>query len=216
MAALLFFCAAASARAQEPAAGTAQPDPEELSQDLIKAIDGWLGQINGKLQSDKPVTPEDFDSVFGDSFFSGSEDPVRDLELAQRRISSKLGAEHKKVSEPYGKWASKKLSPSDLEPEVLRDDEHVTVNLKTPESAADSMKINIDQGRIKLDYARQESRQVANPDGSITSSPFMKRRSRMMAVPKGADPARYKVRTSKGVVSIIFDRKKGKRTEASK
>jgi hypothetical protein len=38
----------------------------------------------------------------------------------------------------------------------------------------------------------------------------------MMAVPKGANPAKYRVQASKGVVSIIFDRKKAKSTEASK
>jgi len=40
----------------------------------------------------------------------------------------------------------------------------------------------------------------------------------VLAVPKGANPARYKVSAYKGGVSIIFDRlKKGKkRTEASK
>ena len=211
--ALLLFLAAVPARAGDD---PQQGDSDQLSQDMIKSIDGWLGQINTKIQSDKPVTSDDFDSVFGDSFFSGSDDPVRDLELAQQRINSKLGADHKKVSGAYGKWASRKLAPSDLEPEVVTDDDHVTVNLKTPESAADSMKINIDKSRIKMDYAREESRQVTNPDGSVTSSPFMKRRSRMMPVPKGANPAKYRVKTSKGVVSIIFDRKKGKSTEASK
>ncbi|OGR67326.1 MAG: hypothetical protein A2081_01665 [Elusimicrobia bacterium GWC2_61_19] len=211
--AILFILTTAPGQAgQEP-----QPeDSEQLSQDMIKNIDGWLGRINAKIQADKPVTAEDFDPVFGDSFLSGSEDPVRDLELAQRRIDSKLGGDNKKVSGAYGKWAADKLAPADLAPSVVRDDEHVTVDLKTPGSAADSMKINVDRSRIKLDYDREESQRITHPDGSVTSESFMKRRSRMMAVPKGANPAKYRVQTSKGLVSIIFDRKKGKTTEASK
>jgi len=205
----------AAARAE----GQADPaiDAEQLSQDLIKNIDSWIGQVNGKLQSDKPVTDQDFDSIFGESFFSGSQDPIKELELAQKRINDKLGS-HKQVNDKYGKWMEKKLSAADLKPEVVPDDEHITVNLKTPENAEDSMKINIEKSRIKLNYAQVETRQELKSDGTVEASSFTRRRSRVLAVPKGANPARYKVSAYKGGVSIIFDRlKKGKkRTEASK
>lgn len=182
-------------------------DAEQLSQDMIKNIDGLIGQINGKLQSDKPVTEEDFDSIFGESFFSGSQDPIRDIELAQKRINDKLGA-HKQVSDSYGKWMQKKLSAADLNPEVVPDDEHITVNLKTPENAADSMKINIADSRIKLNYAQVETRQELKSDGTVESASFTRRRSRVLAVPRGANPAKYKVNSHKGGVSIVFDRLK--------
>ena len=161
----------------------AQPEAEQLGQDLVKDIDGWIGRIAHKLDSDKPVTSEDFDSVFGESFFSGSQDPI-----------------------------------GDLDPEVVSDDEHVTVNLKAPENAADSMKVDIAGSRIKMNYEQTETRQETREDGSTVSSSFSRRRSRVMAVPKGANPAKYKVSAANGRVSIIFDRlKKGKtKTEASK
>ena len=109
------------------------------------------------------------------------------------------------------------MSPADLSPAVVSDDEHVTVNLKTPPAAGDSMKVDIAGKRIKINYALAEKREVTNPDGSVSSSSYMKRNQRVMAVPKGANPAKYRVQASKGVVRIIFDRKKGKkRTEASK
>jgi len=192
-------------------------DAEQLSQDLIKNIDGWIGQVNGKLQSEKPVTDADLDSIFGDSILEGSEDPVRDMELAQKRINAKLG-DHKQLNDTYGKWMKKRLSPADLSPEVVPDEDHITVKLKTPESAADSMKINIDHSRIKLNYAQQETRQDLKSDGTVENSTFTRRRSRVLAVPRGANPASYKVSSYKGGVSIIFDRlKKGrKNTEASK
>ncbi len=210
---LLFITASpAPAQQQDQAA-----DSEQLGQDLIKNIDTWIGQVNNKLQSDKPVSSEDFDSLFGDSFFSGSEDPIRDIEAAQKKIASKLGPKQKDFDASYGKWVAGKMSPADLKPEVISDEEHVTVNLKAPRADSDSMKVNIDGKRIKINYAQAENRQVTNPDGSVSSSSFMKRNQRVMAVPKGADPAKYRVKAAKGVVSIIFDRKKGrKRTEASK
>jgi len=192
-------------------------DSEQLSQDLIRNIDGWLGKINGKIQSGQPIGSEDFDSIFNDSFFSGSEDPIRDIELAQKKINSKLGAGQNRFDESYGKWVSEKMSPADLNPEVVSDKDHITVKLKAPKAEKDSMKINIDAKRIKMNYRLEEKRLVTNPDGSNSSSFFMKRRQRIISVPEGANPDKYQVRASKGSVRIIFDRlKKGKSMEASK
>jgi hypothetical protein len=213
--ALAFLLLAVPAPAQQ-----GQPaDFEQLGQDLLRNIDAWTNQANGKLQSGKPVGGEDFDSLFGENFLSGSEDPLRDLELAQKRIDSKLSAAgRKEFDASYGSWMKKKVAPADLNPEVVSDDKHVTVNLDAPADAADSMKIDIAGGLIKMSYARQEQRRTLNPDGSAGTASFMKTRRRAMAVPKGANPAKYRVSAANGKVSIIFDRlKKGKaRPEASK
>ncbi len=192
-------------------------DAEQLSKDMIKNLDSLIGQISDKLESDKPVTSKDLDSVFPDSFFANSDDPIRDIELAQKRINEKLGGRNsKKFNDSCGKWASKKLSAADLTPEVVSDEDSITVNLKTPENAEESMKVDVAGSRIKMNYARQETRQQLQPDGSMAASSFTRRRQRVMAVPKGADPASYKVKAGKGTVSIIFDRLRKKHVEASK
>jgi HSP20 family molecular chaperone IbpA len=211
LAAVLAFSAAVSAQDQ---AGQAA-DSEQLGNDMLKNIDGLIGQVTAKLDSDKPVTAGDLDSLLGDSL-SASDDPIRDMQEAQKRISDKLGA-NPEFDKAYGKWLSRKTSPSDLDPQVVSDDEHITVNLKAPQDEGDTMKVNVDKSRIKLDFFRQQTRRETDADGNITASSFMQRQHRMMAVPKGADPAKYKVRAAHGVVSIIFDRKKARRhTEASK
>lgn len=208
------FAFSPAARAADPADTV---DAEQLSKDMIKNLDSLIGQISNKLESDKPVTSKDLDSVFPDSFFTDSEDPIRDIELAQKRINDKLGSKSgKKFNDSYGKWASKKLSAADLKPEVVSDEDSVTVKLKTPEEAADSMKIDIAGNSIKMSYEQQETRQQLQPDGSMAPSSFTRRRRRVIAVPKGANPASYKVKSDKGTVSIIFDRLKKNHVEASK
>ena len=209
---LLFLTAAPA-----PAGQGQDADSEQLSQDMITAVDSWLGQINSTQQPDKQVSPEDFDSIFDDSFFSGSEDPIREIELAQKKMNLKLGPKQKDFDASYGKWLSDKMSPADLDPEVVSGRKHITVNLKNPPADSGSMKVKTDMKRIKINYVREGKRQVTNPDGSVSTSSVMKRKQCVMAVPKDANPAKYKVRASKGSVSIIFDRlKKGDRTEASK
>jgi len=209
---LAFF---AAARAGDQPAGNV--DAEQLSKDMIKNLDSLIGQISNKLESDKPVTSQDLDSMFPESFFTDSDDPIRDIELAQKRINEKLGSRNsKKFNDSCGKWASKKLSAADLKPEVVSDEDFVTVNLKTPQDAEESMKVNVAGSRIKMNYEQRETRQQLQPDGSMAPSAFTRRRQRIMAVPKGANPASYKVKAGKGTVSIIFDRLKKKHVEASK
>lgn len=209
---LLFLTAAPAPAGQEQDA-----DSEQLSQDMITAVDTWLGRINNTQQPDKQVSPGDFDSIFDDSFFSGSEDPIRDIELAQKKMNLKLGPKQKDFDASYGKWLSDKMSPADLNPEVVPDRRHITVKLKNPPAEIGSLKVKTDMKRIKINYLREEKRELTNPDGSVSTSSVMKRKHCVMAVPKDANPAKYKVRASKGSASIIFDRlKKGNRTEASK
>ncbi|MDO8805400.1 MAG: hypothetical protein Q7R35_13340 [Elusimicrobiota bacterium] len=209
---LLSLTAAPATAGQETDA-----DSERLSQDLITAVDSWLGRINNAQQPDKQVSPVDFDSIFDDSFFSGSDDPIRDIELVQKKMNLKLGPKQKDFDASYGKWVADKMSPADLSPEVSSDRKHITVNLMNPPAESGSLKVKTDTKRIKIDYLREEKRQVTNPDGSISTSSVMKRKQCVMAVPKDADPAKYKVRVSKGSASIIFDRlKKARRTEVSK
>lgn len=204
-----------SASAEAPA--DAAPDAEQLSRDMISGLDGWLGRLNDKLQSDKPVSEEDFDSLFGESFLSGSQDPSRDIDLAEDRLNEKSGGD-KRINDGYGKWLEKKLSPADLAPEVARSARRVAVNLKTPGIPFDSLKVAVGRGRIRISYPQVLTRRELQSDGTVHTSTSALRRFHVMAVPEDADPGKYRVAGRKGGVSVIFDRlRKGKkRTEASK
>ncbi len=207
---------AAPAMAQDRQQEAAAQEADQISRDMIRNVDAWIGDITRKLDSDKPMTAKDFDSVFGESFFTDSQDPIGDLEKVQQRVNARLGDRKGKFDEPYGKWMGGKLSAADLNPEVSRDAGHVTVDLDAPKDAEDAMKVDIAGGLIKMSYTRQESRRVTNADGSVSSSSFSRTLRRAMAVPKGADPARYRVSAEKNRVRIIFDRLGKKDAEASK
>jgi HSP20 family molecular chaperone IbpA len=109
-----------------------------------------------------------------------------------------------------------KTSVADLNPEVVSDDAHVTVTFKTPPDMSGAMKVKVENSRIKLDFKRRQTREVTDTDGNVTSSAFLQRQRRMMAVPKGADQTRYKVSAADGAVSVVFARTASTSTEASK
>jgi len=211
------LCAAApAAPSAAPAAQEPEADSEQLSEDMIDNIDDWLGQVGEKLQSDEPVDSKDFDSLFGASL-SGSADPERDLELAKERIYAKLG-DNPKINAAYDKWMRGKISSSGTGPEITDSPENIMLRLKAPGSVADSVKVSVRKGRIQLNYLQKIAIQDLKPDGSVYSTYYSKKRQRALAVPRNANPDKYRVRTSNEMVYIVFDRlnKGSKHTEASK
>lgn len=205
----LLFAAPRLAAAGEPQ--DKPVDAEQLSQDMIKNVDGWLGTLNDKLQSDKPITDEDFDSLFGEGFLSGSEDPAKDMDLAEDRLHERSGGD-RRVIDTYGKWLERKLPPAELAPRVLRGRRHITVTFKTPANSAGLEKVAVRRGRIAVTY-----KPAAAPAGQ-ESAAAPARRHAVMAVPADADPGKYRISPGKDGVSVIFDRlRKGKnKTEATK
>lgn len=208
---MLLACSAVPA--QEKPAGF-----EQLGKDLLSNIDAWTRQAEAGLKAKKPVGEADLDSIFGESFFAGSEDPLRDLELAQKHIADKLSDRSGEIEASYGRWMQRKLAPAEMAPEVIPGDESVTVRLKVPENASDSLKVDIAGRMIKMRYDRAERRRVTKDDGTVGFSTFKRRQHRAMPIPEGADPAKYRVKAAGGRMDIIFDRlKKGRqRREASK
>ncbi len=203
-----------TAKAPEPPAVATAParDPEQLGDDMVRDIDGWIGRVSAKLESGDTIGPGDFDSIFTDSFFSSSEDPLKDIERVQKKTDSRLGGNKQKFNDSYARWVAGKMFPADLKPEVLTDKSHITVKFRAPEADSGPVKITVEGGRIKITYLEREKRQAKGPDGGVSASSSMKRRQRAMPVPEGADQDRYRIKTAKGLVNIIFDRVKGKKS----
>lgn len=171
--------------------------------DVISGVDGMIGKLNERLDSDKPLTPGDLDTVFDEAFFSASDDPVRDMDAVSSKVSAKL-ADKERFDKPYASWADAKLYPAEFSPAVSSDAAHVTVTLTEPADAVGEPQVNVARGRIKIYYERKTAEAV-------------KGQHRAMPVPKGADQARYELKREDRIIAIVFARlKKAGRTEASK
>lgn len=184
--------------------------------DVISGVDGMIGKLNDRLDSDKPLTSGDLDTVFDEAFFSSSDDPVRDMDTVSRKVSAKL-ADKERFDKPYARWADAKLYPAEFSPEMSSDTAHITVTLTEPENAVGQAQVNVARGRIKIYYESQEVSAASSADGGESYASSVKGRHRAMPVPKGADPARYEMKREDNAVTIVFARlKKAGRTEASK
>ena len=168
----LLPCAAAGA--QKGADSTV--DEEQASGNLIHRIDDLIGRITEKLGSDKPVTQADLDSIFDESFFAGSEDPIHDIELVQARIKMKLSERRKQFDDSYEKWVSSRIASPDLKPEVFADEEHVTVKLRTGQAGSGAVRVKTERNRIVIGFGRKGT----GPGGSPPSAAA----HRLLAVPE--------------------------------
>ncbi len=198
-------------------ADKAAADPEQVSEDMIKDVDDWLGRLDARLESGKPVLPRDFDSFFGSSFLESSKDPARDMQAAQKRIRDRLGNKAG-VAEAYDKWMAEKLSPADLSPRITPGKKTITVAFTAPKNAEGGLKAAVSMKLIKISYSSRVTRAEKRSDGAQASRSSPRKQLRVMPVPAGADSAKYRMKASRRGIEIIFDRLKanGGQAEATK
>jgi len=220
----MFFCAVFSVFLFMPSALPAfagEPAPaadasEKPGQDLSTSIDGWINRITAKLNSNKPVTPADFDAVFNDNFFSNSAAPFKDLELLEKKVNDRLEGQKRQFGNFYRQWMADRFEVTDLEPDIINGEDTVALDFKTPQAQDDSIRIDINKARVKMAYAVKDEREIKRPDGSYMKTSFLKRREKIIAIPAGVNPAKYKVEQAPGRVRIIFNKLKSKKTEVVK
>jgi len=91
------------------------------------------------------------------------------------------------------------------------------MDFKAPEGSKSSLDLNINKSRIKVNYAVKDFREHKRADGSAYTTSFFKRNAKIISLPKGVDPAGYKVEKNSRGVRIIFQKTRtGNKAEASK
>jgi len=212
------FAAAFSApiaRAQQSA-----PDPnagEELSRQTLGDIEALIAQVRRKLNSSKSMTPKDLDAVFNDKFFSGAGDPFAKLEQFQQKLGEQEGPGKEKFGDLYQKWASERLDARDLEPQTREEGNQVVMDFKAPEGSDSSLDLNISKSRIKVNYAVKDFREHKRADGTTFTTSFFKRNEKILSLPKGVNPAGYKLEKNARGMRVTFQKvRTTNRVEASK
>ncbi len=190
---------------------------EELGGQTLGDIDALVGQLIQKLNSSKPLTANDLDSVFNDKFFSADGDPFATLEQLEKKMGEQAGPVKAQFGESYKKWASERLDAQDLEPVTRDESGRIVMDFKAPRGAGNSLNLDINKSRIMMKYASKDTRDLKRSDGTAYTTSFIKHHVKIISLPKGADPARYKVEKNGQGVRIIFQKKNGgNKAEASK
>jgi HSP20 family molecular chaperone IbpA len=139
-----------------------------------------------------------------------------DLELLEKKVNDRLEGQKRQFGNFYRQWMADRFEVTDLEPDIINGEDTVALDFKTPQAQDDSIRIDINKARVKMAYAVKDEREIKRPDGSYMKTSFLKRREKIIAIPAGVNPAKYKVEQAPGRVRIIFNKLKSKKTEVVK
>ncbi len=205
LASALLAAAAPAVRAQEKAGAG---KPAAMHDTAAKDLGTWLRQARQKLMRQEDLTSKDFDRLFSDEYFRGSQDPLADINRLNARLDADIEAEKSRFKKAYDKWFSERMDMVDLSPSVQETPENVTVTFKKPAAAPGSkFKVDVNKNRIKVDY-QSRSAETEKKAGETLKSSSYQHNEKIMSIPPNADPYRYKVEDLKDTLTIVFGKKK--------
>ncbi|MDT8286345.1 MAG: hypothetical protein RQ748_04470 [Elusimicrobiales bacterium] len=196
-----------------PAAAQKDRDPssEEMTAKAAgPAMDAVMSAVRSRIRTRRRVSPADFDRIFDDGFFKNSRRPFEDIRSFEQRLEEVFRGESAQIRGSYRRWASERLEEGPLRPSVEPGERTITVALRSPQLNKGSLTLDINRGRIKMSYRTPAKLQ---PPGRPPAR--SKRYDKIMPIPEGADPDRYRIDPRPDGLLIIFDRLKPGATEAS-
>lgn len=192
--------------AQQPQAelkaypGKAEAQWEELEK--------WQEGVRKMLSRGDPLKDPDFDSFFGDRFFSRRFDPFAEMDRIHRRMSEEFRASERLLFDDYwGGWYGRRMRMDQFKTEVVRTDKEVTLIIHVPGLAAKTADINITNDRIRMGFSAKTAAEQKSAGGfmkSESSQSYVK----IMPVPEGAETGTGKVEIDGERVKIKFALKK--------
>lgn len=197
--------AGAAERPKRPPHGKGGDFLDRIPDEMQRNIDAWTRATRRRLKNRQAVRTNDFDMLFDDGFFRGSKKPFKEIEDFEKSLDDRFLEDGKAVGSVYRAWREERLGVAELEPEVARTDSHVTLTFRTPDLASGDAKVDISGSRIKVNFTRVTEKKKLGKSGAETVREKREYR-KIMSVPEGADPAKYRLETGAGHIAIIFDR----------
>lgn len=188
----------------------APPCDEATAREMTRSMNAIANRIRGRMQTRKRLSTLDFDQIFDATVFKGSSRPFEDIRSFEQRLDETFRGESAQIRSSYNRWASERLEEGPLRPSVEPGEGTITVALRSPALAKGSLNLDINRGRIKMSY--QTPVRLQPPGRPPARS---KRYDKIMPIPEGADPDKYRIEPQADGLLIIFDRVKYGATEAS-
>lgn len=204
---LLAVLLCSPARAQK----AREPSCEEMTAGVTRPVmDAVMSAVSSRMRARKRISPLDFDQIFDDGFFRGSKRPFDDIRTFEQRVSETFAGEGAQIRDSYRRWASERLEEGPLKPYVEHGQDTITVVLRSPQLAKGSLNLDINSGRIKMSYQAPLKLQ---PPGRPPAR--ARKFDKLLPIPEGADPDKYRIEPQPDGLLIIFDRARTGATEAS-
>lgn len=172
--------------------------------------DKWMSEARKALLKDMPIPFERFDELFNDRFFGRKFDPFAEIDEFRKRSGPLFSEKERSLFErSLGDWFERRMDIGALRPATKTTPSQVILSFMIPGLQSGTLKVDVNADRIRLAYDSSAVQSKKDEKGNA----YMKSESaehfeKVMPIPDGADPARYRVATEGDVVKIIFEKRK--------
>lgn len=169
----------------------------------------WIEQARKKLLQGSPIPFKDFDELFNDKFFSRRRDPFAEMLEFQKRLDSELGNREKTLfGRSWNDWFGDKMDLAAIQEKTQETDKEVIVEMKIRGLDNNSLKIDVNDSRIRVVYDARKQEEKKDGNGrEVFRSESVQHFQKILPVPENADSQKSRIVKEGDVVKIIFERR---------
>jgi len=169
-------------------------------------VDSLFEKLKNKFDRDSESSGDIFDRYFNDDFFSRHSDPFKEMEEWHSKIMKRFDSYNKHIfGRSWDDWYSGKFGTEDIEVKTKESDDKITMEINIPGLKNNSINIDINENRIKIDCDIKEIHERKDDeDMKYFKSSSHRHFSRILPLPENADADKADIKTKKNKVIIIF------------
>lgn len=182
----------------------AKPGVEEI----FREQDKWFSQARKRMLGGAPAPYQRFDDLFDDDFFGRRFDPFAEIEGFQKKMDPFLSEEQRSVfRQSWEEWTHDRMGLAEIRPEVKTTGNEVIVVFKIPGLKGESLRIDVNDDRIRLAYDARSVDEKKNSQGTYRAE-SNRHFEKVMPIPEGADPKTSRIAHEGDAVKITFEKRR--------
>lgn len=176
--------------------------------DVVREQDKWIADARKSMSGKALVPSRQFDDLFNDDFFERRFDPFAEIENFQKRMAPLLSEEQRSMfGQSWTEWLNERMDVTGIQSETRSTDKEVVVSFKVPGLDGESLKVDVNDDRIRVAYDAKTVEEKEGGHGSYRSE-SVRHFEKIMPIPGEADPKKSRVVHEGSRIKIIFERRR--------
>lgn len=169
----------------------------------------WQDRVQKDLEAGRPVPPARFDELFDDAFFGTRADPFALIDGFDEHFRPLLDdRDRSSFGRSWRDWRNDRMGLGAVKSRVEQKDDSVVLVFDVPGLDADSVKVDVTRGGVRLVYDAFTVEKKTDATGRVVArSESSSRFEKVVPVPPGADPEKYRVEKKGKTIRLVFERR---------
>lgn len=175
--------------------------------DVVREQDKWIAEARKNMLGRAPVPSRQFDDLFNDDFFGRRFDPFAEIESFQKRMAPLLSEDQRSMfGQSWKDWFNDRMDVAGIQSETKSTDKEVVVSFKVPGLDGESLKVDVNDDRIRVAYDAKTVEEKKGENGAYRNE-SVRHFEKIMPIPGDADPKKNRVVPEGNRIKIIFERR---------